>query len=425
MKFLFFTFVIWSSVLYSAENFTEKNLVLDSLIRPRLKMLHMNGLQPVSADNQARYELGKKLFNEKLLSGNKRISCQTCHNPKNGTSDQLPMSQTENGKGILRRNAPHLFNAGLGMKKHMFWDGRVQYDFNKKIFTTPEPALNGSSPRAPTIASAMTTALAAQALFPMVTSNEMMGLPGENEVADSKSNLEAWETITKRIKAKADYKELLVNAFPEFPLEKMTIGHLAEAIGTFEKVEFQSTGSPFQKYLRGDNEAMSNQQKRGFVIFMNKCLSCHSGNELGDNNLFASVAAPQWGAKPLVLDKGRGEISGQDSQNFFFKTPSLLNVALTAPYMHNGSLQTVREVLNHYNHLNKSLDGFEAEENRRARIPVEVEIEKRPAMLDEIWLSSQSGSNRKIQNRLFLTDLEKDYLEIFLTEALTDPKWKK
>jgi len=388
-------------------------------------MLHMDGLQPIKSDNSIRYELGKKLFSDKLLSGNKRISCQTCHNPNTGTSDQMPMSQTENGQGILRRNAPHLFNSGLGMKKHMFWDGRVEYDFTKKIFNTPEPSLNGQAPKAPEIATAMTSALAAQALFPMVTSNEMMGLKGENDIADSKTNLEAWEKIVKRVKAKDEYRQMLQKAFPQWPVEKITIGHLAEAIATFEKVEFQSTGSPFQKYLRGDNDAMTNQQKRGFVIFMNKCLSCHSGNELGDNTLFASVAAPQWGVKPLSLDKGRGEITGKTTQNFFFKTPSLMNVALTAPYMHNGSLQSLREVLNHYNHLNKSLDGFEADGNRRAKIPVEVEIEKRPGVLDEIWLSSQAGTNPKIQNRLFLTDLEKDYLEIFLKEALTDPKWKK
>ncbi len=421
MKSIFSVLFLCSLPLYSA----EKNIVLDTIIRPRMKMLHMYGLEPLKVENKARFELGKKLFSDKLLSGNKRISCQTCHDPQKGTSDQFPMSQTEDSKGILRRNAPHLFNSGMGLKQHMFWDGRVQYDFKKKIFSTPEPALNGANPKAPHIAGALTSALAAQALFPMVTSNEMMGTKGENEVADSDSNLEAWEKITKRITNREDYKKLIAEAFPQVKTEQINIGHLAEAIGTFEKYEFQSTGSPFQRYLRGDDEAMSNQQKRGFVIFMNKCLSCHSGNELGDNNLFASVAAPQWGIKPLVLDKGRSEVSGVASQNFFFKTPSLMNVALTAPYMHNGSLPTLRDVLNHYNHLNKSLDGFEADESRRSRIPVDVEIEKRPGMLDEIWLSSQAGNNPKIQNRLFLTDLEKDYLEIFLKEALTDPKWKK
>lgn len=404
----------------------DKNIVLDSLIRPRLKALNMYGLQRLYPNsNRAQVELGKKLFSEKLLSGNKRISCQTCHNPATGTSDTFPMSQTENGKGVLRRNAPHLFNAGLGKKENMFWDGRVHYDFKKKVFTTPEPALNGETPEAELISRVMTSALSAQALFPLVSATEMLGQRGENEIADSKNNLEAWEKLTARIKAKSEYRTLLESSYPEVDFKKINIGHLAEAIGAFEREVFQSTESPFQKYLRGDNDAMTNQQKRGLVIFMNKCIQCHRGNELGDNNLFASVAAPQWGERPLVLDKGRAEISGRSSQKFFFKTPSLMNIALTAPYMHNGSLQSIREVIEHYNHLSKSLNGFEASNERRAKIPVEVEIEKSSSTLDDIWISSQSEGNPKISNRLFLSDLEKNYLEIFLKEALTDPNWKR
>lgn len=389
-------------------------------------MLGLQGLQKLPPNpNRAQVELGKRLFNEKLLSGNKRISCQTCHNPETGTSDTRPMSQTENGKGILRRNAPHLFNAGTGKKENMFWDGRVHFNTKEKIFQTPEPALNGKNPAAASIANAMSSALSAQALFPMVTFNEMLGRKGENEIADSKTNLEAWEKLTARIKGQPHYKDLLAKAYPGTDFQKINIGHLAEAIGAFEKEEFQSTGSRFQQYLRGDNDAMTNKEKRGLVIFMNKCMTCHKGNELGDNSLFASVAAPQWGEKPFTPDRGHADVSKNSDQKFFFKTPSLMNLSLTAPYMHNGSLQTIREVLDHYNHLSKSLNSFEASSERRAKIPVEVEIEKTPGALDEIWLSSQVAANPKIQNRLFLTDLEKDYLEIFLRDSLTDSRWKK
>lgn len=409
----------------SALAIDEKNVVLDSLIRSRLKMLNINALEKLPLNpNRAQIELGRKLFSENLLSGNKRVSCQTCHNPAKGTSDALPMSQTENGKGILRRNAPHLFNAGIGKKTNMFWDGRVQYNFAKKIFTTPEPSLNGARPSTPEIVKAMSSALSAQALFPLVSSNEMLGEKGENEIADSKNNLEAWEKLTNRIKKIPEYQKLLTKAYPQKDFKQINIGHLAEAIGTFEREEFQSTESPFQKYLRGDNSAMTNSQKRGFVIFMSKCMSCHSGNELGNNNIFASVGAPQWGQAPLALDRGRGEISQQKEQNFFFKIPSLLNVSLTAPYMHNGAYQSLREVLDHYDHVSKSLNEFDVRNDRREKIPVEIEIEKNPAALDEIWLSSQISANPKLPNRLFLSGLEKDYLEIFLREALTDAKWK-
>jgi cytochrome c peroxidase len=402
----------------------EKNVVLDPLIRTRLKMLGMHGLEKLPANaNRFQFELGKKLFGERLLSGNKRISCQSCHNPEKGTSDGFPMSQTENGKGILRRNAPHLFNAGMGQKKNMFWDGRVQYDFAKKIFTTPEPDLNGVKPKLSDISNAMKSALAAQALFPMVTSNEMRGAAGENEIADAKSNQEAWSLLTGRIKKQTEYQALIKKSYPEVNFEKINIGHLTEAIAVFEKEAFQSTEAPVQKYLRGENSALTNQQKRGFVIFMNKCMSCHSGNEFGNNELFSSVSAPEWGQAPLHSDLGRAEISKNPEQNFFFKTPSLLNVSLTAPYMHNGAYQTLSEVIEHYNHLSKSLNGFEVDNDRRSKIPVDVEIQKNPNSLDDIWLSSQSAKNPKIENRLFLTDLEKKYLEVFLREALTDKTW--
>lgn len=416
-----------SALFFSLSAFSsEKNIVLDSLIRPRLKMLGLHGLHKLPENpNRAQYELGKKLFSEKLLSGNKRISCQTCHNPESGTGDSLPMSQTENGKGILRRNAPPLFNAGMGKKENMFWDGRVHFDPVERIFQTPEPALNGKNPAAHAIVNSMKSALSAQALFPMVTFNEMLGKKGENEIADAKNNLEAWEKITKRIISLPIYRDLMSKAYPDTDIKHITIGHIAEAIGAFESEEFQSTGSSFQQYLRGDNSAMTNKEKRGLVIFMNKCMTCHKGNELGDNKLFASVAAPQWGEKPFSLDKGHAEVSKKSGHNFFFKTPSLMNLSLTAPYMHNGSLQTIREVLDHYDHLSRSLNRFEANAERREKIPVEVEIEKRPAFLDEIWLSSQVAGNPKIQNRLFLSELEKDYLEIFLRDSLTDHRWKK
>lgn len=422
MKFFLILFCLSNIAFADA----EKNVVLDPLIRTRLKMLGMHGLEKLPANpNKSQVELGRKLFSEKLLSGNKRISCQTCHDPARGTTDQLPMSQTENGKGILRRNAPHLFNAGLNHKSNMFWDGRVHYDFAKKIFSTPESALNGNNPESKEIAEAMTSALSAQALFPLVTSNEMRGEKGENEIADAKSNLEAWDKIVSRIKKNADYKKLLSSAYPKIDFEKINIGHLAEAIGAFERENFQSIEAPIQKYLRGNNSAMTNPQKRGFVIFMNKCMSCHSGNELGNNELFSSVAAPQWGQAPFSSDLGRAEVTKNSDQKFFFKTPSLMNIALTAPYMHNGAYQTLREVIEHYNHLSKSLNEFEVSNARRSKIPVDIEVQKNPNALDDIWLSSQVAGNPKIENRLFLSDLEKDYLEIFLREALTDKNWVK
>lgn len=408
---------------------------LDHLLRNRIEFHNIRPVKMVEQNpNRDQVELGKLLFADKNLSGNRRISCQTCHNPETGTSDNFPMSQSEDGTGILRRNAPGLFNVGQTSRAFMFLDGRVHLDPKTKLFKTPEEALNGVNPEAKEIASVLTSALSAQALFPLVTDNEMMGKKGENEIADAENRLAAWDRIIERIKKESlpnkstqSYAELFAKAYPQTELDKINIGHVGEAIAAFEREEFQSNGSPFQRYLLGDNRAMTLAQKRGFAVFLGRgqCITCHTGGELGKGDLFASVATPQWGVAPVVLDKGRAEVTRDITRNFFFRVPSLTNLKLTAPYMHNGVYQNIRQVIEHYNYLSATLNNFKVTPARQDKFPVSVEVANHPLVLDDIWLSSQSGVNPKIRNRLRLTDREKDYLETFLTEALTDPKWEK
>lgn len=400
---------------------------IDLAIGKQIKKFNLRPIPLLKPNpNRSQVELGAKLFSETKLSGNNRVSCISCHTVSGVSSDSLPMSRTENNLGILRRNTPALFNLGLPEVSHMFLDGRVHFDSPKKIFTTPEPDLNGASPKAHQITGPLTSALSAQALFPMMAHNEMLGLPGENDIADAPNRIEAWKLLVARLNS-TEYTKLFKQAYPDVPRNKITIGHVAEAIGSFEKENFSAVNSPLERYLRGDKHAMTADQKRGFFLFMGsgKCINCHSGPGLGNNKLFASIAAPQWGEAPLKLDTGRAEVTKKSAHNFFFKVPALTNVALTAPYMHNGSFQTLREVIEHYNHISGSLNDFEVSNNRRNKIPVEVDIEKHPARIDDIWLSSQSGLTPKLQNRLFLTPPEKHYLEIFLREALSDPAWVK
>lgn len=149
------------------------------------------------------------------------------------------------------------------------------------------------------------------------------------------------------------------------------------------------------------------------------CIACHSGNLLGNNGFFASVGVPTFGAKPFAADRGRGEIANQDFRNFFFKTPSLINVGLSAPYMHNGAFRTLREVINHYNNVENSLATFDISK-RRTEFPVEVELLNSPGDIKEIWESVQAGF---LQSGLELGTRSLDDLEAFLKEGLTDPKW--
>lgn len=408
---------------------------LDYLLRNRIEFYNLRPIEKLPPNpNRALVELGRTLFSEKSLSGNRRMSCQTCHNPETATNDRLPLSQSENGKNILARNAPPLFNVGLKTRTSMFWDGRVMHDPKTNVFVTPEAALNGYNPKAYEITNILKSALSAQAIFPLVARNEMMGEMGENEIGNTENNLEAWDKIIERLKKESptmdpseNYVKLFLKAYPGTTEEKLNIGHVGEALAAFQREEFQSNDSPFQRYLRGNNKAMTVSQKRGFAVFLGRghCIDCHQGSELGKGNLFASVGAPEWGAAPLILDKGQGDVLKDLKRNFFYRVPSLVNVKLTAPYMHNGAYQNLSEVIEHYDNVSGTLVGFKISQERQNQIPVKVSVAKQQTILDDIWLSSQSGLFPELRNRLRLLDREKKFLEIFLEEALTDPKWDK
>lgn len=400
---------------------------LDNFIRNRLELFDITPYEtqvPEQSDEfQAKMKMGRILFMDTTLSGNRNMSCMVCHHPMKGTSDNLPLSRTVDGKGVLKRNSPGLYNVGDKQSTFMFWDGRVHFHPTKKVFTTPEPALNGANPKAAEITKVMTSALAAQAIFPLVNHEEMSGKKGENEIANAETNLEAWDLIIKRITTESSsqgYINLFNRAFPGQP--KMNIGHIGEAIATFERYQFQSNTSPFHRYVAGDNAAMTDQQKRGFVVFMDRgrCIACHQGNLLGLNTFFASVGVPSYGAKPFEMDIGRGEINNERFRSFFFKTPSLINVALTPPYFHNGAFSTIREVINHYNNIEKSLTEYSISPERRKLFPVEVEVRNSQKDLSELFASIEAGF---LRNGLGLSNAELDDLEAFLTGALTDPKW--
>ena len=165
------------------------------------------------------FKLGQMLFTDRILSGNNNISCVECHHPRVMTHDGLPLSIGEGSSGIevngqhrmqglgkvLARNTPALFN--LGNVDTMFWDGRISYDKKTKIFTTPVEELNGSDPIRSDITLALSSALAAQALFPMVNHDEMRGEKGSNTIANAKDELEAWNLIVKKVLAEKRYQD--------------------------------------------------------------------------------------------------------------------------------------------------------------------------------------------------------------------------
>lgn len=396
----------------------------DDLIYQRLKLFGIGKYEtlPVnqSPDHLAKVELGRRLFMDPILSGNNNISCMTCHHPMTGTSDGLALSQTEDRKRVLRRNSMGLYNIGDPTNKFMFWDGRVHYAAGKKIFTTPEKAFNGENPISKEITTVMQSALSAQSIFPIVNIDEMKGQPGDNEIANAKTDLEAWDLVVKRLTGISGikYNDLFKRSYPG--VQKVNIGHVGEAMGAFMRETFQSNGSPFNRYAAGDATALTGQQKRGLQVFMaSNCIACHSGPTLGNNAFFTSVGVPFYGAKPFAQDRGRAEITNEKFRTYFFKTPSLLNVKLTAPYFHNGAFKTLREVINHYNDIDSSIENFDISK-RRTEFPVEVEVLNSAADTGALKASIQAGF---LMGGLNLTTENMDDLEAFLKDGLTDPKW--
>lgn len=227
--------------------------------------------------------LGRHLFFEKQLSGNKNISCATCHHPRFGTGDALPVSlgtggtdigpnRQKNSGHLIPRNAPPAFNLGFNSFHTTMWDGRIAKDAKTGALKTPDANLNGINPEAKEIAQQLTTVAAAQAMFPVTSAHEMRGDAGENEIADASTNLEAWKNLVIRLLGKNNgtvggitkYKKMFQQAYPEVKnLDQINYGHVARAVAAYENFAFLADNSNFDKFLLGNDQALTSAQLRG------------------------------------------------------------------------------------------------------------------------------------------------------------------
>jgi cytochrome c peroxidase len=250
---------------------------------------------PAPADNQLtpdRVQLGRALFFDPRLSGSNWISCATCHNPGLGWSDGLP---TGWGHGMkkLGRATPTILNTAFNPIQ--MWDGRK-------------------------------STLEDQALGPIG--------------ADAEMNQPLPELVAKLSKIDG-YRSMFKKAYPSEGISEVTI---AKAIASFERTVI-STESPFDRWRMGDAQAISESAKRGFETFTGKanCQACHSGFNFTDNG-FHNIGVKNDGAE----DVGRFAQRPVASLKGAFKTPTLRDIALTAPYMRNGAYRTLEEVVEHY-----------------------------------------------------------------------------
>ncbi len=329
-------------------------------------------LPEVPPENPALVALGRSLFFDKILSGNRDMSCATCHDPRKALTDGLSLAVGTGGVQVgahrepgagrqhVPRNAPTLVNVGLGLF-YMFWDGRL---------TQFGPPVGPHTEGAPL---EIGNALVRQAMLPVVNRVEMLGNPGDVDYLGAPNELAVYgddepeeirQAIMGRLLAVPEYVEMFRAAFPTVAVSALRFEHAARAIAAFETHALRRTNTAFDRYLARDNSALSPSAKRGAVMFFGEadCASCHSGPLLGGGT-FANVGAPQVGpgvGTAVPLDRGRGELfTDIDIYQFAFRAPPLRNVELTAPYMHSGAYPTLEAVVKHYSDVARAVRSYD------------------------------------------------------------------
>jgi cytochrome c peroxidase len=424
----------------------------------------------------AKVELGRLLFFDKVLSGNRNISCATCHHPTLGTSDGLALPLGEGPRGLgpdrrpgstivegvlerVPRNSPALFNLGAHEFTRMFHDGRVEVDEEGHYVS------GFISPARFKLPEGLDSALAAQAMFPPTSPAEMAGQQGENEIADARARNEVagpdgvWERLARRLRDIPEYVDRFRAAYPEQIHDPgdITFVHAANAIAAFEGQAFRADESPFDRFLRGTGD-LPDDARRGAALFYGKadCASCHSGKFQTDHE-FHAIAMPQigpgksdgwnsayWSAtghKAFPEDFGRGRVTSRPDDHYKFRTPSLRNVAITGPWGHAGSYTTLEDVVRHHLDPVRALSSYEVPDDLLPPLDGVVEETASGSTLRQAWMPDgrRAGFLRRdgwvqstpaLRNLIAganelkpieLTDEEIADLVAFL-ECLTDPR---
>jgi cytochrome c peroxidase len=253
-----------------------------------------------NADNPvtvAKAELGKRLYSDTRLSKDGKVSCNSCHVLARFGVDNLPTSPGDTGE-LGPRNSPTVYNAALHLAQ--FWDGRAR-DVEE------------------------------QAGMPILNPIEM-AIPSE-------------EFLVERLRGIEEYRQSFAEAFPgEDPA--LTYGNIERALGAFERTLL--TPSRFDKYLEGDRDALTGTEKAGLQKFIELgCSSCHNGYAVGGYSFRKfGLRGDYWEhTKSETIDEGRFAETGNEGDKYVFKVAALRNVAKTAPYFHDGSVQDLGEAV--------------------------------------------------------------------------------
>ncbi len=239
--------------------------------------------------------LGRRLFHDPRLSGDNRIACASCHDLRTGGTDHLARSIGIGGREA-DVNAPTVFNSSLNFKQ--FWDGRAD---------TLEAQIDG----------------------PVQNPKEMGS---------------GWPEVLGKLRQDPSYVSAFAGLYPD----GIQIHTIQDAIATFER-SLLTPNAPFDRYLRGDRGAISEQARAGYLLFKKLgCVACHQGVNVGGNmfqkfGVMADYFADR--GNPTPADLGRFNVTGQEQDRHTFKVPGLRNVDRTAPYFHDGSAKTLPQAV--------------------------------------------------------------------------------
>ncbi len=299
----YFSIILIANLLISCSSSDDSPSYQPTPVDLEIPQIFSNLLSPplIPSDNPQTVEgiaLGRKLFYEPLLSVDGTQACADCHLAENSFTDPDRFSTGITG-AIGDRNAMPIYNFAWNFENKFFWDGRA-------------------------------ISLEVQALGPVENVIEMNN---------------TWPNAIATLQATNTYPELFSEAFGTTTITKELV---TKAIAQFERTMI-SGNSRFDQYLLGDENAVTAQEINGFNVFMDEdkgdCFHCHGSeaNPLWTDNIFHNN-----GLDSSFEDLGLGEVTGDPLDNGKFKSPSLRNLAYTAPYMHDGRFETLEEVINHY-----------------------------------------------------------------------------
>ncbi len=288
MKRTILTALMAGAVFVAAPAFAEINLAEEPV-------------QPVPAAaelDDAKVNLGERIFFDVRLSANKILSCGTCHNPQTGGTIPGVTTSVPGASGVtVPINIPTVLNSGAD--ETQFWNGR-------------SPSLED------------------QAGGPLENPDEMGG---------------NWADVIAMMNGDEAYKAAFAAVYGTE--EAISEPNIRDAVATYER-SLTTHNAPFDRYLNGEEEAISAQAKRGYEVFKEiGCTTCHNGSNVGGNSFMAMNEQyfTDRGTEIIDQDKGRFTVTGDEADMFVFRVPPLRNVAVTAPYLHDGQAETLEEAV--------------------------------------------------------------------------------